>query len=225
MEAGSLGVQPFPEEEGGSDDGPTSILCGCCKSDHAVRRAKQNSLIGNGFHIPTVMALLCMIPGFLEAKLVAPPIDWAEAGLQARCQGTVWEHKRLATFPGLLQADQIVHEMQTHFTGISLADTVWTSIAAGCRSCDLTALQQYTAWQRMRGQPWEVLGPQPLLGRDRAAIMASFGHQRFAGDTNKGLDHLLSPGLEPEEHMRQGQSLTISVSVSSVAKKMMFCLF
>jgi len=177
------------------------------KGDHAVRRAKQNSLIGNGFHIPTVMALLCMIPALLEAKLVAPPVDWAEAGLQARCQGTVWEHQRLATFPGLLQADQIVHEMQTHFTGISLADTVWTSIRRRLQVCDLTALQQYTAWQRMRGQPWEVLGPQPLLGRDRAAIMASFGHQRFAGDTNKGLDHLLSPGLGPEEHLRQAKAL------------------
>ena len=66
------------------------VSCVAVKGDHAVRRAKQNSFIGNGFHIPTVMALLCMIPALLEAKLVAPPVDWAEAGLQARCQGTVW---------------------------------------------------------------------------------------------------------------------------------------
>ena len=90
---------------------------------------------------------------------------------------------------------------------ISLADTVWTSICRRLQVCDLTALQQYTAWQRLRGQPWEVLGPQPLLGRDRAALMASFGHQRVAGDTNKGLDHLLSPGLGPEEHLRQAKAL------------------
>ncbi len=148
-----------------------------------------------------------MIPAVLEAKLTATPMDWEDYYLRARCQGTVWEPQRLQNFPGLLSAAQVVVEMRAHFSGFELDQGLWQQVQDRLQACDIVLIQQYTAWQRLRGGSWDLLGPQPLLGRDRASILASFGRQRFAGDTAKGLDHLLPPGLGPEEHLAQARQL------------------
>ena len=50
-----------------------------------VKRVQtQNSLIGNGFHIPSVVALLAMLPSILEAKMVMTLPDTEEQRLQER---------------------------------------------------------------------------------------------------------------------------------------------
>ena len=38
----------------------------------AVRRQRQNSLIGNGFHLPMIVALFCLVPQLLASKLPQP---------------------------------------------------------------------------------------------------------------------------------------------------------
>ena len=49
--------QPLPEERCQMMGLPFACVA-AVQGDQATRRAKQNSLVGNGFHIPTIMALL-----------------------------------------------------------------------------------------------------------------------------------------------------------------------
>lgn len=198
--------QPLPEERCQMMGLPPGCVA-AVKGSPPARRAAQNSLIGNGFHIPTIMALLCMMPALLDAKISAPLIDMDEAGLRSRCLGTVWEPGRLEAFPDLMEAADVVTEMQAHFDQFQLPQDIWLQIQQRLQVCDLRSMQRYVAWQRLRGQEWHVLGPYPLLKKDRASIFASFGDQRYPGDSSKGLDHLLPPGLGPEEHVIQAQQL------------------
>ena len=74
----------------------------------AKREQQRNSLIGNGFHIPSIMILLTLLPHLLQAKFVHPTIDPGDGVLQARLQGTVWEPGRLDVWPHLLDAADVV---------------------------------------------------------------------------------------------------------------------
>ncbi len=198
--------QPLPEERCQMMGVPVGSVA-AVTGPPAERRAGQNSLIGNGFHVPTIMALLCMIPSLLEAKIAAPVVDWEEAGLKSRCAGTVWEPGRMETFPDLLTVSDVLAEMQAHFCSLPIQADTWTTVAHRLQVCDLRSVQRYAAWQRMRGKEWTILGPCPMLKRDRASILAGFGDQRYPGDSNQGLDHLLPPGLGPEEHFSQAKLL------------------
>lgn len=54
---------------------------------HPSKRTQvKNSLIGNGFHIPCIIALLTMLPGILSTKIHSPLYDHDELALQARLQ-------------------------------------------------------------------------------------------------------------------------------------------
>ena len=56
-------------------------------------------------------------------------------------------------------------------------------------------------WRRLRQEPWSLLGPTPVWGRERTAIYAGLTGQRYASNSAKGLDHLLQPGLGKEAHI------------------------
>ena len=77
----------------------------------AVRRQKQNSLLGNGFHVFSVMAIFCLLPQMLEAKL-ARHVPCDEAFLLAeRLQFSIWEPGRLGKMPGLLDSHALVAQL------------------------------------------------------------------------------------------------------------------
>ncbi len=171
------------------------------------RRQHQNSFIGNGFHIPTLLAILCFLPGLLATKVPTPIFDVEEHSLKERLAGTVWEPARLDTFPGLLDPDQLVVEMATQLSKFQVPPVLWNHLRQRLQACDIRQLQAYTAWCRMNGLEWQVLGPQPIQGRDRAKLFAGLTGQRYAGDTNQGLDHLLPPGLGPEAHVAAARLL------------------
>ena len=75
------------------------------------------------------------------------------------------------------------------------------------KSCDLTVLQTFTAWCRLKGLPWEVLGPTLVHKRDRTALYAGLTGQRYAAQSSRGLGFLLPPGLGKEEHCKRSLSL------------------
>lgn len=68
----------------------------------ASRRQVQNSIIGNGYHLYTLLALFCMAPQVLGSKMHVSISCPDEVGLHQRLLGTVWEPGRMAAFPGLL---------------------------------------------------------------------------------------------------------------------------
>ena len=176
-----------------------------------VKRVQtQNSFIGNGFHIPSVVALLAMLPSILEAKMMMTLPDTAEQHLQERLRHTVWELGRLQAMPGLWSAADLCQDLRQQFEFANVTEHAWTRVRrvqARLEACDLRSLQAYPMWRRLRQEPFEQLGPVPIWGRLRTAIFAGLTGQRYPSSSAKGLDHLLPPGVGKDEHIRQSQLL------------------
>ena len=178
-----------------------------CPGGGQRRRQARNSLVGNGFHLPTLIAVLCMIPQLLGEKL---PGSWCladEKDLHARLVHTVWEPRYLDTCPGLLDAPAVVHSMQALFQTLPIPPLVWDRVSRALGRLDLRSLQAYTAWQKRRGCTGECLGPHPLLAQDRATVFAGLSGQRWSSEATRGLDPLLPPGLGKDSHLAEAQLL------------------
>eukprot|EP00434_Breviolum_minutum_P039847 symbB.v1.2.035390.t1/scaffold4753.1/size44016/3 len=173
----------------------------------AKREQQRNSLIGNGFHIPSIMILLTLLPHLLQAKFVHPTIDPGDGVLQARLQGTVWEPGRLDVWPHLLDAADVVRLLPTCFAHLALPDELLLQVHHRLAHCRLSRLQEFAVWQQMRGEPVASSGPTPIFGRDRTFIYSGLSGQRYPSSSSRGLDHLLPPGLGVEAHMTQSALL------------------
>lgn len=200
--------QPEPSERCQMMGWPSQFTSKGASSGGARPAAVQNSLIGNGFHIPTMLAVLCLIPQILATKMPRPLFVVDELQLHQRLHGTIWEPDRIHSFPDLLTVDDITKQMQSCFSAISLPDAIWSQVRRRLIVCDIASLQLFPAWQRLQGQEWQLLGPVPLNSRDRTRIFAGLTGQRYPGASNKGLDHILPPGLGPECHMEEGSQVT-----------------
>ena len=55
----------------------------------------------------------------------------------------------------------------------------------------------------MRGHTGTEAGPEWASQRQRALAQAALGSQKAAGDSKKGLDHMLEPGLGKERHIQR----------------------
>ena len=165
----------------------------------------KNSMIGNGLY--SLMALFCFLPALLEAK-IPPPLVWdQEEALRQRVDGTVWEPSRLINFPGVYTAPAVVREMQTLFPDCPVHENVWLETARRLSICQLWELQAYFAWCRLQGMDTWSLPPSHLTRRDRTQVFASLSGQRYPGNSSKGLDHLLPPGLGKEGHLAASAQL------------------
>ena len=127
--------------------------------------------------------------------------------LRGRLRDTVWDPSLQSTFPDMLDAEAVVNIMQEMFDPIDLPRQVWAHTEHRLRQCDLRCLQLYAAWRRRRGETWQQLGPTPIFGRLKSMVFAGHSGQRYAPASSRGLDHLLPPGLGPEEHMRAAAGL------------------
>ena len=177
------------------------------RGNQVKRTQAQNSFIGNGFHIPCVVALMAMLPSILEAKFVPSFTSAEEAALRDRLRHTVWEPGRLEAMPGLLTAAEVCLDLRIQFAFADIPDRTWHQVLVRLQACDLASLQAYPMWRRFRQEPWEVLGPVPIWGRMRTAIFAGLTGQRYPSSSAKGLDHLLPPGLGKDEHVKQARHL------------------
>ena len=166
----------------------------------------RNSLIGNGFHLPSLMCLLLMLISINEAKPVVSRFSTVDC-LAAKLQHSLWEPGFLTNFPGMLSAPEVVEVMRLQFDQVQIAQPVWCAVEKNLSQCNLELPQAFAAFQRGRGQSWDHLPPRPLRARDRAEIFAGNSGQRYASDTSKGLDHLLPPGLGKEGHLHEAMRL------------------
>ena len=173
----------------------------------AKREQQRNSLVGNGFHIPSIMILMTLLPNLLQAKFIHPQIDPGDNGLQSRLQGTVWEPGRLDVWPHLMESHDVVALLPTCFPNLSIPAEILSRVQHRLASCRLRRLQEFAVWQEMRGEPYTSLGPTPIFGRDRSFIYSGLSGQRYPSSSSRGLDHLLQPGLGMETHMAQARAL------------------
>eukprot|EP00435_Cladocopium_sp_Y103_P050860 s71_g15.t1 len=192
--------QPLPSERAQLMGVPPESF-NMVPGDGPLRRQRQNSLLGNGFHLFSVLALMCFLPQILEAKMSPHLSSAMETELHARLLHTVWEPGRLSTFPGLLTAADIVRDLPGLFPDCVLSLGLLDEVRHRLSHCDLAKLQGYYAWSRLRGLSVDDLGPYPLSRLDRAKIFSGLTGQRHAADSSKGLDHLLPSGLGKDGHI------------------------
>eukprot|EP00435_Cladocopium_sp_Y103_P000858 s5581_g1.t1 len=198
--------QPLPAERAQMMGLPPDSL-GCVPGEPSVQRQRQNSLIGNGFHIFSIMALFCLLPQLLEAKIPPALVDVAEVDLRQRLDQTVWEPGRLDHFPGLLSAPEVVARLPTLFPECVFPPCLLHDLGQRLSHCDLRQMQAFVAWCRLRGLPVDELGPLPLGRRERARIYSGTSGQRHPTDSSRGLDHLLPPGLGKSGHLAASAQL------------------
>ena len=174
----------------------------------AVRRQRQNSLLGNGFHVPMIVALFCLVPQLLAHKVPAPLLDLREHNLRQRLTGTIWEPGRLQVFPGLRDAPAVLHDMKHHLLAdFFVPDPVWQHTEKRLQGVPLWQLQAFTGWALGHGLGFDDLGSTVLSSSHRTELYAGISGQRYPGTSAKGLDHLLPPGLGKEAHIAQALPL------------------
>ena len=175
--AGHQWQQPSPAERCQLMCLPPAVVAPA-RGDQVKRVQIQNSFIGNGFHIPCVVALLAMLPSILEAKMAANLSLREEQQLQERLRHTVWEPGRLQAMPGLLSATELCQDLQRQFEFADIADHTWTQVKARLEACDLCSLQPIqcggafdrsplSSWVQ---SPFGVAFELPSLRLDRAAL-------------------------------------------------------
>ena len=92
----------------------------------AVRTQKRNSAIGNGFHIPSLLAIFCLLQAVCVAKACFLPTQVATVGIPAqptdhvamRVRDTIWEPGYLENFPGILDAAAVTASMRHQFPDV-----------------------------------------------------------------------------------------------------------
>ena len=169
-----------------------------------------NCAIGNGFHIPSVM-LVFMLLLQSAASCPAPQSRLTrsrdEVALHARVRGTVFDMDTLRSTHGLLSPDRCVDQMELIFQDLDVEESSarlpWRTVRKRLREQEegVMAMQRFWAHEVRRGRMDGPMGPRPLSAQERAQAWAYLGMQRAAGNSNRGLDHLLQPGLGKERHM------------------------
>ena len=198
--------QPLPEERCQMMGFPAQCLRHAA-GPAAVQRQRQNSLVGKGFHLPMILALFAMLPQILDAKIRPPMLDLQEVALKERLCGTIWEPGRWEASPHLLGLSEVVTGIQSLLQAFAVPDSTYVQVRQGLCCAPLHLLQAYTVWARGHGLDTAHLGPCALGSQRRADIYAGLSGQRHPGNSKRGLDHLLSPGLGKEAHIQAALQL------------------
>ena len=82
------------------------------ESDDRVRL--RNSLLGNGFHVPSIMVLISLLAGLCDTKVQFMP-DPTLSSIRARTEHTLCGGDWLYRAPGLLSANAIAADVQNQF--------------------------------------------------------------------------------------------------------------
>jgi hypothetical protein len=108
--------------------------------DAQLKRQRQTRLLGNGFHLFSVLAVLCFLPQVLEAKMLQSFTPLDERLLYHRLTNTVWEPGRLQHFPSLVSTDKVIRELPGLFPQCVLAPGILEEVRRRLAYCDLAML-------------------------------------------------------------------------------------
>ena len=138
------------------------------------RTALQASAIGNGFHVPTLMAMLIILFQLLEPVHASRISGTQEDQLRRRLAGSCFEPGRAAVFPGILDASDIVNSMRVQLDVLNADDAIWSEVLRSLSAIPLSELQLYYVFCRMRDQNIDDMGPAWINQRNRPFSAASF---------------------------------------------------
>ena len=209
---------PYPQERAAMMGFPPSVTDSCRRGKKGAQAIQaQNSMLGNGFHLPSIMVFLFVLIQCADSSCSVPRStrDSEAADLISRIASTVFAPGRLVTFPGIRSNEMILEDMRSLLPD-EVPETTWQAISRNWAQLPLADLQAFLLFHHEHdGRPGD-LGPQWSGPRHRASLFAALGIQRAMGDSTRGLDHLLQPGLGPEGHMKQALNLPSPFSVSAV---------
>ena len=162
--------------------------------------AARNSAVGNGFHAPSLMlALILLFQMMPQAQALPRSLpEPREQGLQERIRNTAFDNYLVDRFPGVLSARDLVRDMQEQ---LPMIRGNWDKVETILHRGNLRRLQRFWIFLRLQGHTATEAGPEWAMQRQRALAQAALGSQRSAGDSKKGLDHMLTPGLGKERHI------------------------
>ena len=178
--------------------------------DSRSRIAKQNSAIGNSFHVPSVMLVLLLLFQLSEVSLAKIPPSLAnteELKLRVQITGTIFDSSYLKAFGDVQSTQQLTAEMFQLLPGITFPMQVIDQVGQGLEAIDIASLQTYWAFLLQQGHTSTEAPPTWSTQQHRGLAWAAHGRQRAAAHSKFGLDHLLEPGLGKEQHIAQARGL------------------
>ena len=177
------------------------------------RRAVLNAAIARGCHLPSLMIALLVLSQLSEVSMASEPLygtleDRQERALRQSLYNSVFDEYVLDNAIGMLSHVEVVRDVEEQLSSITISASVYNQLEKELAALPLCRLQGFWLFLVGRGHCEPDAPPSWLAQRDRAFLLASLGVQRAAGDSHKGLDHLLPPGLGREEHnIRQAARL------------------
>ena len=203
--------QPTPSERAALMGIPWPVVEPVGQAGPAGERAeRQNSAIGNSFHVPSLMVALVLLFQLAEGAVATVPpqlADMAEKRLGERIKGTVFDEVYLQVHGGVLTTNQVMDDMFALLPSIAFPQAVMTTVREQMAQVGLASLQAFWAYLQLQGHTAADAPPTWSTQKRRGLAWAAVGKQRAAANSKYGLDHLLQPGLGKEEHIRQAKLL------------------
>ena len=186
---------------------------------HHVRRdlrtKVRNSWVGNGFHIPSLALVLLLLTSGVRAS---PSLQCVfEQHLRETTPGSPFDDSALRAFPGQRTVDQVADSVRDILSNCpGCAEAPWHKVRKRLQGHEIHSLFAFKLFLWHRGLDEATEGPAWLGQRNRALLQAAVGRQRAAGDSKRGLDHLLPPGLSKLDHIREACALESPFAVAGI---------
>ncbi|CAE8612721.1 unnamed protein product [Polarella glacialis] len=169
------------------------------------REARQNNLVGNSFHIPSLMMVLILLFQTVQTKgNQLPDPTWAHLGLEfdlrQSVRGTVWQPGLVETWPELIEPTTLVASMHELFLsqGLQLDHAVQ---ARNVPAKAVALLQSYWVDTQMRKLPRDNQGIDWSMQRNKPATAMGLGSQRGGPHCAGTLPALVERGVGKVAHM------------------------
>jgi len=180
-------------------------------SDAKKREAIKCSLIGNGFHVPSVVVILFAILADLAQATAVPSCIYAadEAFLRKAAWNSVWWPNVVQEHPALLSVDKVVKEIHEIFRAVGFDLPDIHAIKASMCKHSLNNLQSYFIDRVLRDPAARQAecGPDWEQQMHRAALARALGMQRFGPTARASTEPLVPDCSTKAEHISSARSL------------------
>ena len=188
---------------------PVTALDEVSQSDRGQVEVRRNTLIGRGFHLPSIIALVTIMAlevigasTTLRTDLSYGP---AELFLRRRVHGTVFQPGAFYSFPGMITARAL---WKMFFFSLIVKTLPWHRwLRHPLRTLPCTNVQLYWIDTQLRGLPSFSQGPQWRSQVRRGRTQPTQARQKITVFGRFGIGYLIPPGSGKREHLRLSAQL------------------